>query len=163
MTASRAGSKDSYFSTMVFINGEIRPLGYNILNNILKVAVTQPSFDICQLIALYRVFASIPSEFVGYTGANFLYATYQKIDALITSEIQDSTDLVTAKEDFMALIAAFAQYVNLLNAQNLALFPWRHTTDYPIALAPLPPTGTTKAKPIGQATVLVEEITADGF
>ncbi|KAE8395214.1 cucumopine synthase [Aspergillus alliaceus] len=112
MTLSRAGSKGSYFATMVFINEEIRPLGYNLLNNILSHHIT-----------LYRVFACTPAEFVGYVGGKHLHSTYRKIDDLINSSIQDNRVRDTAREDFLALISAFARYVNLLNAQNLHLFP----------------------------------------
>ncbi|KAB8236919.1 cucumopine synthase [Aspergillus alliaceus] len=123
MTPSRAGSKGSYFATMVFINEEIRPLGYNLLNNILSVATTQPRFNLEHHITLYRVFAFTPAEFVGYVGGKHLHSTYRKIDDLINSSIQDNRVRDTAREDFLALISAFARYVNLLNAQNLHLFP----------------------------------------
>ncbi|PWY72280.1 cucumopine synthase [Aspergillus heteromorphus CBS 117.55] len=134
LAGSLAGSKGSYFATMVFLNGEVRPLGYNILNNILAVAATQPHFDLQHLITLYRVFTSTPSEFVGYTGATFLCSTYRQIDALITERIQPNPDTEQAREDFLAMISAFARYVNLLNAQNLHIFPWRHTIEYPMNL-----------------------------
>lgn len=117
---------------MVFINGEIRPLGYNVLNNILKVAATQPRFDLEQLAALYTVFASTPSEFVGYTGAKYLCSTHEKICEVIPRAILQSSNKGEAREDFLALVAAFAKYVNLLNAQNLHIFPWKHTDEYPI-------------------------------
>ena len=129
---SQAGSKGSYFATMVFINGEIRPLGYNILNNILKVAATQPSFDLTQLAALYAVFASTPSEFVGYTGASYLVSTHEKITEMIQKSVLQNDSKEDAREDLLAMVGAFARYVNLLNAQNLHVFPWKHTKEYPI-------------------------------
>lgn len=119
---------------MVFINGEIRPLGYNILNNILKIAATQPEFSLQHLIVMYKVFASTPAEFVGYTGANFLWTTYKDIEGLITKHIATNQNVEEARDDFLAMISAFAKYVNLLNAENLHSFPWRHTVEYPIAL-----------------------------
>jgi hypothetical protein len=117
---------------MVFINGEIRPLGYNILNNILKLAATRPKFDLQQLVALYDIFASIPSEFVGYTGANYLYSTHQEISDMIRKSVLPNTNKEDACEDFLAMVSVFAKYVNLLNAQNLHLFPWKHTKEYHI-------------------------------
>jgi hypothetical protein len=117
---------------MVFINGEIRPLGYNVLNNILKLAVSQPSFSLEQLIVLYKTFASTPAEFVGYAGANFLWATYQSIEAVINKSVATNDNAEVAREDFTAMISAFAQYVNLLNAENLHSFPWRHDVEYPL-------------------------------
>ncbi|KAF2093315.1 cucumopine synthase [Rhizodiscina lignyota] len=132
LTPSRAGSKGSYFATMVFANGEIRPLGYNVLNNILKVAVMQPQFDIKHLVTLYETFASVPAEFVGYAGANWLYATHQRITTLLRKTVVSNPNADDAREDFLALVSAFSKYVNLLNAQNLHVFPWKHTTEYPI-------------------------------
>lgn len=117
---------------MVFVNGEIRPLGYNILNNILKIALTQPQFDLQQLVILYDSFASIPSEFVGYTGANSLFTMHQKITDLIKKAVLTNENKEEAREDFLAMVSAFAKYVNLLNAQNLHVFPWQHTKEYPI-------------------------------
>ncbi|UNI19533.1 hypothetical protein JDV02_005713 [Purpureocillium takamizusanense] len=129
---SGAGSKESYFATMLFINGEIRPLGYNVLNNILKIAATQPQFDLQHLVTLYDIFVSVPSEFVGYAGATFLYATFRKVARLIETRVLANSDLEEAREDFLAMVSAFARYVNLLNAQNLHLFPWKHTKEYPL-------------------------------
>ncbi|PYH93095.1 cucumopine synthase [Aspergillus ellipticus CBS 707.79] len=127
---SLAGCKGSCFATMVFINGETRPLGYNILNNILAIAANQPHFDLSHLIPLYRVFATIPAEFVGYTGATFLCSTHGQIDALISARVETNPNTNQARADFLAMISAFARYVNLLNAQNLHLFPWKHAVEY---------------------------------
>ncbi|PLB53813.1 hypothetical protein P170DRAFT_451806 [Aspergillus steynii IBT 23096] len=129
---SHAGSKDSYFATMLFINSEIRTLGYYILNNILKTAATQPHFDLEHLISMYRVFVPTPAEFVGYVGAHFLCSTNRKIDAVLTEKVEKMDDQEAAREDFLALMSALAQYVNLLNAQNLQLFPWKHGDEYPV-------------------------------
>lgn len=135
LSPSEAGSKGSYFATMVFINGEIRPFGYNVLNNILKIAATQPNFDLTQLAALYNVFASTPSEFVGYTGAGYLVATHEKITAMIQKSVLQNNNKEDAREDLLAMVSAFAKYVNLLNAQNLHVFPWKHAKEYPISAA----------------------------
>jgi hypothetical protein len=117
---------------MVFVNGEIRPLGYNILNNILKIAATQPQFDLQQLVILYDSFVSIPSEFVGYTGADSVFTMHQRITDLVKNIVLPNENKEEAREDFLAMVSAFAKYVNLLNAQNLHLFPWQHTKEYPI-------------------------------
>ncbi|KAI9036170.1 uncharacterized protein KD926_002200 [Aspergillus affinis] len=129
---SHAGSKGSYFATMVFINSEIRALGYWILNNILKTAETQPHFDLGHLISMYRVFVPTPAEFVGYVGAHFLCSINRKIDVILKETVEQMEDQQAAREDFLALMSALAQYVNLLNAQNLQLFPWNHGSEYPM-------------------------------
>ncbi|TQV92189.1 cucumopine synthase [Cordyceps javanica] len=133
LSPSQAGSKGSYFATMIFMNGEIRPLGYNILNNILKIAATHPNFDLEQLAALYTVLASVPSEFVGYTGAKYLFLAHEAISAMIERSVLLNRNKEDAREDLLAMVSAFAKYVNLLNAQNLHVFPWKHTEEYPIS------------------------------
>lgn len=84
---------------------------------------------------MYRVFVPTPAEFVGYVGANFLCATNRKIDAVLNEKVEHMEDRTIAREDFLALISALAQYVNLLNAQNLQLFPWKHGTEYPVCMS----------------------------
>ncbi|KAH8433009.1 uncharacterized protein LDX57_010646 [Aspergillus melleus] len=130
--SSHAGSKDSYFATMVFINSEVRALGYWILNNILKTAETQPHFNLEHLISMYRVFVPTPTEFVGYVGANFLCSVNRKIEVVLKEMIEQMEDQQAAREDFLALVSALARCVNMLNAQNLQLFPWKHGSEYPV-------------------------------
>ncbi|PHH93329.1 hypothetical protein CDD83_7114 [Cordyceps sp. RAO-2017] len=130
LAPSGAGSKESYFATMVFLNGEIRPLGYNVLSNILKIAATQPQFSLRHLVSLYDVMVSVPSEFLGYTGASFLHMVFRRIGGLLNTIVLANGNLKEAREDFLAMVGAFARYVNLLNAQNLHLFPWKHTEEY---------------------------------
>lgn len=119
---------------MVFINGEIRPLGYNVLNNILKIAQTERDFELYHLVRMFRIFASVPAEFVGYTGANSLCHMYRQIERMIEENVLTNSTRQEAREDFLAMVSAFAKYVNLLNAQNLHIFPWAHGKDYPVLL-----------------------------
>lgn len=119
---------------MVFINGEIRPLGYNVLNNILRIAQTEHDFELHHLVRMFRIFASVPAEFVGYTGANSLCHMYRQIERMIEENVLTNSNRQEAREDFLAMVSAFAKYVNLLNAQNLHIFPWAHGKDYPVLL-----------------------------
>lgn len=119
---------------MVFINGEIRPLGYNVLNNILKLAETEPQFSLHHLVTLYETFAYTPAEFVGYTGARTLLTMFRKISGLIKTNVLANSNSGDARQDFLAMLSTFARYVNLLNAQNLHVFPWIHTEDHPIPM-----------------------------
>lgn len=77
------------------------------------------------------MFVHAPAEFVGYVGVHFLCSSNRKIDALLKDKVEGAEDKTVARKDFLALISALAQYVNLLNAQNLQLFPWHHGKEYP--------------------------------
>ncbi|KAG2417764.1 hypothetical protein HFD88_008983 [Aspergillus terreus] len=126
------GSKNSYFAAMLFSNSEIRAMGYYVFDNILKVAANRPEFTLKHLIALYRDFVPATAEFLGYVGHTFLRESHRKIDFLITQNVENNPRLEEAREDFLAMVSVFAQYINLLNAQNLHMFPWQHTPEYPI-------------------------------
>ena len=128
------GSKSSYFAAMLFANSEVRTIGYYVLDNILKIAATHPEFDLRHLVVLYKEFVSVPAEFLGYVGTEFLRNSHRKIDGLIKSNVEGNANQEEAREDLLAMVSVLAQYVNLLNAQNLLLFPWKHTIEYPIPL-----------------------------
>jgi hypothetical protein len=126
------GSKSSYFAAMLFANSEVRTLGYYVLDNILKIAATHPEFDLGHLVVLYRELVSTPAEFLGYVGTEFLRDSHRKIDELIKSKVETNDNQEEAREDLLAMVSVLAQYINLLNAQNLLLFPWKHMVEYPI-------------------------------
>ncbi|WP_134662553.1 MULTISPECIES: hypothetical protein [unclassified Amycolatopsis] len=119
--SSRAGSYDQYFSTMVFVNGETRPLGYCALNGLIKTC-QNTSLPLDFLRQLTPNFIRVPAEFLGYTGLHTLWSFTQRVLA--------SLDLLGSKEDYFALISGLALYANSLNAWNLHYFPWRHGDDH---------------------------------
>lgn len=115
---------------MLFANSEVRTLGYYIFDNILKIAASYPNFELEHLIVLYRELVSAPAEFLGYVGTEFLRDSHRKIDGLIALNVERNTNQSEAREDLLAMVSVLAQYINLLNAQNLLLFPWKHTAEY---------------------------------
>jgi hypothetical protein len=117
---------------MLFSNSEVRTLGYYVLDNILEIAASYPEFDLKHLIILYRKLVSTPAEFLGYVGQEYLRDSHRKINKLITVHVEKDTNQSDAREDFLAMVSVLAQYINLLNAQNLLMFPWKHTVEYPI-------------------------------
>jgi hypothetical protein len=117
---------------MLFSNSEVRTLGYYVLDNILEIAASYPEFDLKHLIILYRKLVSTPAEFLGYVGQEYLRDSHRKINKLITDHVEKDTNQSDAREDFLAMVSVLAQYINLLNAQNLLMFPWKHTVEYPI-------------------------------
>ncbi|GLB07625.1 hypothetical protein AtubIFM57258_002973 [Aspergillus tubingensis] len=128
----RPGSKESYFGAMVFSNSVIRTLGYHVLDNIIKLAFTRPEFTLRHLIVLFRDFVPSIADFVGHLGAEYVNDSYESIEKLIKEKVEKNPNQEEAREDFLAMVSALSFYVNLLNAQNLHMFPWRHAKEYPI-------------------------------
>ncbi|KAF7596923.1 hypothetical protein BBP40_011968 [Aspergillus hancockii] len=97
-----------------------------------ELAATRPEFTLQHLIILYRDVIPPISEFVGHLGLEFLCDTYWKIDKLIKQNVEGNPNGGDAREDFLAMVSALAFYVNLLNAQNIHMFPWKHAAEYQI-------------------------------
>ncbi len=120
--SSRAGSRDQFFSTLVFLNGEVRPLGYNALNGLVRLVRTT-DLPLETLREITPGFIRTPAEFLGYTGLHDLEDfTRRSVEAL---------DLLEDREQYFALISTLALYTNMLNTWNLHLFPWDHGKEYP--------------------------------
>jgi Cucumopine synthase C-terminal helical bundle domain len=118
---SRAGSRDQFFTTMLFVNGEQRPFGYGALGGLVKSCVKS---DI-SLEALKQItpnFIKTPAEFLGYCGLDTQWDFTQRTIALL--------DEIQSKEDYLALMAAMSTYANCLNGWNLHYFPWKHGEEY---------------------------------
>ena len=110
-----AGTKDSVLTTLVFINGETRPLGYMTYTGLVKAA-RLTDVPLPALVEMAKILLVKPTEFLGYCGLNTLWD--------LTREVVAALDGITTREDFLALMAHMATYVNALGAWNLQLFPW---------------------------------------
>lgn len=122
--ASRAGSYDQYYSTLVFLNGETRPLGYCALNGLIKMCVSEAT-TLETLREMTPIFIRTPAEFLGYVGLDTLWAFTQDTLRVLPQ--------LRSKREYLDLIGALALYANVLNTWNLQYFPWRHGADYPAA------------------------------
>jgi len=118
---TKAGSYGQYFSTMVFVNGEERSLGYNALGSLLKTCKTT-DIDLELLKQITLNFVYIPAEFLGYAGLEKLWEFVQKMLNVL--------DLVETKDEYFSLISILAMYVNRLNGWNLHYFPWKYGENY---------------------------------
>jgi len=133
---SGAGSYAQYFSTLVFLNGETRPLGYCALNGLVRLSQSE-NLSLQALCEITPNFIRTPAEFLGYCGLNTLWS--------FVHETFDVLPLLQTKEQYHALIGALALYANVLNTWNLQYFPWHHGTEYParegveLAAGTLPP------------------------
>ena len=138
---SRAGSYDQYFATLVFVNGEDRPLGYCAMGGLVKCCFNS---DIT-LEALKQItpnFIKTPAEFLGYCGLDTLWEFVQRTLTVLKD--------VQTKDDYITLMSTMSLYTNRLNGWNLHYFPWKHGDEYkfetekPVDFVPAPP---TKAPP----------------
>jgi hypothetical protein len=119
---SGAGSYQQYFSTLVFLNGETRPLGYCALNGLVRLSQSE-TLSLDALREMTPTFIRTSAEFLGYCGLEVLWG--------FTQDTLRVLPLLTTKREYCALIGALALYANVLNTWNLQFFPWRHGAEYP--------------------------------
>jgi Cucumopine synthase C-terminal helical bundle domain len=112
---SDTGTKSTVLPTVVFVNGEVRPLGYSSYTGLVRAAHLT-DIPLTGLVEMAKILLVKPSEFLGYCGLNTLWDTTKQVIAAL--------GVITTRNDFVALMAHMATYVNALGAWNLQLFPW---------------------------------------
>lgn len=122
---SRAGSYNQYFSTMVFVNGEVRQLGYNAFGGLLK-SFSNSKISLQVAKELPRAFTESAAGFLGYCGLEKLNDFTQK--ALVVSKKASS------KKELIQLYNALCIYANRLHGWSLHYFPWEYGKDYKFKL-----------------------------
>jgi hypothetical protein len=122
--ASRAGSYEQYFSTLVFVNGETRPLAYCALAGLVKSCRTS-EISLEALKQITANFIKTPAEFLGYCGLRTLWGFVERSLALLPE--------LRHREDFFALMSELSLYGNQLNSWNLHYFPWEQGDAYRFA------------------------------
>ncbi|MFG2988229.1 hypothetical protein ACGFZK_02775 [Streptomyces sp. NPDC048257] len=110
---SGAGTFDTVLPTLLFVNGETRPLGYASYGGLIRAAVADMPIE--SLHQMTRLLVGIPAEFLGYCGLEKLWAFTQRFLACL-----DQLD----REDFLAVAGQMALYINCLGGWNLHLYPW---------------------------------------
>lgn len=110
---SGAGTFETVLPTLLFVNGETRPLGYATYGGLVRGAVQDMPMDSLRHMA--RLLVGIPAEFLGYCGLEQLWSFTQRFLACL-----DQLD----RDDFLAVASQMALYVNCLGGWNLHLYPW---------------------------------------
>jgi hypothetical protein len=110
---SGAGSFETVLPTLLFVNGETRPLGYATYGGLVRAAVHGMPMDSLRQMA--RLLVGIPAEFLGYCGLEKLWDFTQRFLSCL-----DHLD----RDDFLAVVSQMALYINCLGGWNLHLFPW---------------------------------------
>ncbi|WP_251145635.1 hypothetical protein [Streptomyces sp. McG3] len=110
---SGAGSFDTVLPTLLFVNGETRPLGYATYGGLVRGAVQGMPMD--SLRHMTRLLVGVPAEFLGYCGLEQLWSFTQRFLNCL-----DQLD----REDFLSVVGQLALYINCLGGWNLHLYPW---------------------------------------
>ncbi|MEV0621884.1 hypothetical protein AB0I81_51795 [Nonomuraea sp. NPDC050404] len=111
---SGAGSYETVLTTLLFVNGETRPLGYSCYGGLVRAALD--GMPMPWLRQMTRQLAHTPAEFLGYCGLDRLWDFTQRLLA--------GLERLDCHEDFAAIMAHMALYCNCLGGWNLHLFPW---------------------------------------
>ncbi|HEX5033627.1 MAG TPA: hypothetical protein VFW62_04035 [bacterium] len=121
---SGAGSCGQYFTTMLFVNGEARPLGYSGFGGLMQLCKNpEITLDTLQKVAPH--FVKTPAEFLGYCGLDTLWSFTERTLKLLPD--------LKNKDELFALVSMLALYTNQLNAWNLHFFPWAEGRAYTFA------------------------------
>ncbi|MGN9844463.1 hypothetical protein ACTMTI_40685 [Nonomuraea sp. H19] len=112
---SGAGSYETVLTTLLFVNGETRPLGYGCYGGLVRAAMD--GMPLPWLRQMTRLLARTPSEFLGYCGLETLWG--------FTRRLLDNLDRLDNHVDFISAMAHMALYCNCLGGWNLHLFPWQ--------------------------------------
>ncbi|MEV6796352.1 hypothetical protein AB0M87_31175 [Streptomyces sp. NPDC051320] len=110
---SGAGAFDTVLPTLLFVNGETRPLGYAAYGGLVRAVTGGMPLDSLRQMA--RLTVGIPAEFLGYCGLEKLWAFTQRFLGCL-----DQLD----RDDFFAVVSQLALYINCLGGWNLQLYPW---------------------------------------
>jgi hypothetical protein len=136
-TRPTTGTSDSVLTTVVFVNGETRPLGYATYTGLAQAA-RSTDIELGSLVEMAKILVTKPVEFLGYCGLELLYT--------LTRRVVDTLDKVETRTDFAVLMGQMALYVNALGAWNHQLFPWGladGSWTYRPTLSPTTATSTT--------------------
>lgn len=112
---SCAGSYETVLTTLLFVNGETRPLGYAAYGGLVRAAHEDVPLESLRHMA--RILTSTPAEFLAYCGLEKVW--------YFTRRTLDCIDRIDNRDDFAALMAHMTLYLNCLGGWNLHLFPWQ--------------------------------------
>lgn len=111
------GTYNQYFATEVFVNGELRQLGYNALGGLLKV-VSDKKVSITSFKRLIKPFSETAAGFLGYVGFKTLHEFVEEGTAL--------SQEIYSREEMIELFNAITTYANQLHGWSLCYFPWKY-------------------------------------
>lgn len=120
---SQAGSYGQYFSTYVFVDGEIRALGYLGYSTLLKL-VDDPKFDLYHLKEVARGLLPVCAEFLGYCGLKKVWE--------FTKTFLKMLDVIDDRKDLKDIVRLLTLYANRLHGWVHFYFPWGLGVFFPL-------------------------------
>ena len=112
---SGAGSYGQYFTTLVFVDGEVRALGYLCYTGILN-AIDDPNFELSHIQKLANILLPVCSEFLGYCGLKKVSEFSQRF--------LDLMNRVETKDGLHELVRSLVLYVNRMHGWIHFYLPW---------------------------------------
>jgi len=118
---SGAGSYGQYFTTLVFMDGEVRALGYLCFTTILQ-AIDDPNFDMDHIRKLSKMLVPVCAEFLGYCGLTKVWDFSRRFLELL--------DKVDDRRKLRGLVRSLVLYVNRMHGWMHFYFPWGLGTQF---------------------------------
>jgi len=118
---SGAGSYGQYFTTLVFMDGEVRALGYLCLTGILQ-AIDDSNFDMAHIRKLSKMLVPVCAEFLGYCGLTKIWDFNRRFLELL--------DKVESKDEIREVVRSLVLYVNRIHGWIHFRFPWGFGTQF---------------------------------
>jgi len=118
---SGAGSYGQYFTTVVFMDGEVRALGYLVFTGILR-ALDDPDFDLGQIRKLSQMLVPVCAEFLGYCGLTKVWD--------FSRRYLDLVDKIESRDELRGLVRSLVLYVNRMHGWVHFRFPWGFGTQF---------------------------------
>jgi hypothetical protein len=118
---SGAGSYGQYFTTLVFVDGEVRALGYLCFTSILQ-AIDDQHFDMDHVRKLSKMLVPVCAEFLGYCGLTKLWDFCRRFLKLV--------DKADDRRALRALVRSLVLYVNRMHGWIHFYFPWGLGTQF---------------------------------
>jgi len=115
ITDTGAGTYNQYFSTLVFVDGDIRALGCYCANGLARSADLE-STTLEQLKDQVSIFMPISAKFLGYCGLKTVWR--------FTQDVMDCLPSVQTKDEFRTLFGALSMFIMRLHIWVHNFFPW---------------------------------------
>jgi hypothetical protein len=119
---SKAGTYGQYFSTMVFVNGDIRALACYYAGGLARSAAIE-SISLESLKEQVQIFLPASAKFLGYCGLKSVWE--------LTQDIIEALPSIKTKEEFKELLGSFNIYCGRLHIWTLNILPWELGMHYP--------------------------------
>jgi hypothetical protein len=123
---SGAGVYGQYFGNIFFISGDIRAIGYWVVEPSIMRCLDSPDFTLDHCKKLFEWLTFHVCELLGGTYGEKCPAPWLNMGTLyrLCKDILASYDTIKTKEEFKELLVSWYTYVNRLYRWSFFMFPW---------------------------------------